>query len=586
MFDIQEELKKLPKKPGVYLMKDENGKILYVGKAVNLSNRVRQYFQASASHSVKVRSMAPRIREFEYVVTDNEVEALILECNFIKKHSPKYNVMLKDDKTYPYVKLTVQEPFPRVLLVHRYEKDKAKYFGPYTHVSAVRESLDLIRGVWPLRTCSRKLPRDIGKERPCLNYHIGHCKAPCHGMIDEAGYRKIVEEVIHFLSGKHEEILKRLEADMREFAANLEFERAAEARDKLNALRVLSEKQKIDSGSGDDQDVIAFARAHDEALVQVFFIRGGKMIGREHFMLNRVRDLSRQEVMTEFVKQFYGEAAFIPKELILEADILEKEPILKWLSALKGQNVIVTVPQKGEKRGLVQMAAKNAIVTLEQFGEHIKREKARTEGALREIQNALGLPSTLDRIEAYDISNIQGFESVGSMVVFEQGKPKNSDYRKFKIKTVRGADDTASMEEVVSRRFTRYQQELEAGKGEEGRGGEGKFSKPPDILFMDGGKGQIHAAEKVLKKMGIEIPVCGMIKDDRHRTRGLLFQEREAALPPEAFKLVTRIQDEVHRFAIEYHRKLRSDAQTRSILDDIEGIGPARRKELMKHFKS
>jgi len=576
MFDIQEELKKLPHKPGVYLMKDENGNIIYVGKAVNLANRVRQYFQSPSAHTLKVRGMTPHIREFEYVVTDSEVEALILECNLIKMHNPKYNVMLKDDKAYPYIKITVNEAFPRVLMVRRHDKDKAKYFGPYTNAGDLRESLDLIREIWPLRGCTRKLPQDIGKERPCLNLHIGKCKAPCAGLINEADYHKTVEEVLQFLSGKHDAVRKRLNDGMLAASENMEFERAAELRDKLNALEILLEKQKAETASGEDADVIAFARAHDEALFQVFFIRGGKMVGREHFMVNRVEELPRQEVMAAFIKQFYAEAAFIPRELILETDIDDKDAITKWLAAMKGTNVAVNWAQRGEKRELVEMAAKNAILTLEQFGEHIKREKARTDGAIDEIKRSLGLTAAIERIEAYDISNIQGFESVGSMVVFENGKPKNSDYRKFKIKGVIGPDDYASMEEIITRRFNRYAT------------GDSKFIKLPDILFIDGGRGQVHAAEKAIAALNINIPVCGMVKDDKHRTRGLFFQENEILLPlsSEGFKLVTRIQDEVHRFAVEYHRKLRADTQIHSLLDDINGIGPARRKALMKSFKS
>ncbi|MDR1913710.1 MAG: excinuclease ABC subunit UvrC [Clostridiales bacterium] len=583
MFDIQEELKKLPKKPGVYLMKDADDNIIYVGKALNLSNRVRQYFHSPNGHTPKVRHMTPHIKEFEYVVTENEVEALILECNLIKKHSPKYNATLKDDKSYPFIKLTVAEQYPRVFLARKHEKDKAKYFGPYTSSTAIRESLDLIQNVWPLRSCSRRLPRDIGKERPCLNYHIGKCKAPCAGKIDETDYRKIVDEVIKFLNGKQDEIKNRLTDEMQSASFNLEFERAAELRDKIAALNTLCEKQKADSASDDDQDVIAFSRANDEALVQVFFIRSGKMVGREHYMLNRVEHLMREEVMSAFVKQFYAEAAYIPKELIVEIQPDEPEIIAKWLSALKGQGVSITAPQKGDKLKLVKMASENASLALSSFGEHIRREFLRTIGAMNEIGEALGISHDLNRVEAYDISNTQGFESVGSMVVFERGRAKNSDYRKFKIKSVIGPDDYASIEEVIDRRFTRYLKELE---NEDIKNA--KFLKLPDILFIDGGKGQVHAAQKALKRNNVNIPVCGMIKDDKHRTRGLWYNEREITLPTgsEGFKLLTRIQDEVHRFAIEYHRKLRRDTQVKSMLDDISGIGPTRRKELMRHFKS
>jgi len=576
MFDIHEELKKLPRRPGVYLMKNKDGIIIYVGKSVNLANRVRQYFQPSALQSLKIRGMSPLIHEFEYVITDNEVEALILECNLIKKYNPKFNVLLKDDKSYPYIKLTVNEAFPRVMFIRRHDKDKAKYFGPYTSASELRESLDLIHKIWPLRSCSRNFPQDIGKGRPCLNHHIGKCKAPCAQLINEVDYQEIVNEVLMFLNRKHETVINRLDAEMKAASENLEFEKAAELRDKLNALENLLERQKADSTSGNDTDVIAFARAHDEALFQVFFIRGGKIVGREHFMVNRVDKLTRQEVMTEFIKRFYAEAAFIPRELILETAIDDKDVISEWLTSIKGANVAIHTPVKGEKRDLVKLAAKNAIQTLEQFGEHIKREKARTDGALDEIRQALGLTHPIDRIEAYDISNIHGFESVGSMVVFENGKPKNSDYRKFKIKGVLGPDDYASMHEIISRRFSRYV------------AGDVRFAKLPGILFIDGGKGQVNAAEKAISALSIDIPVCGMVKDEKHRTKSVYFKGNNFSLPTssEGFKLITRIQDEVHRFAVEYHRKLRANTQVRSLLDDIDGIGPARRKALMNHFKT
>jgi len=629
LFDIPEELKKLPKKPGVYIMKDESGKIIYVGKAINLYNRVRQYFQASSAQtSPKVYFMAPQIREFEYILVDGELEALILENNLIKKHNPRFNIKLKDDKGYPYIKVTVNERFPRFFLARRHEKDRARYFGPYIGGTAVRETLELMHRLWPIRTCPRKFPRDIGKERPCLNHYIGQCLAPCTGSVSEEEYGALVEEAMQFLNGKYEKVLKRLEAGMLEAAENLEFEKAAEMRDKIRTIRALSEKQKIDGEPGDDQDIAALARKDGEALAQVFFIRGGKMIGREHFSLGGGAAgadpglsglLSDGEIMTEFVKRFYGEAAFIPREIILEHDVEagEKDVIVKWLSGLKGQNVTLTVPKRGEKLKLVQMAANNAAQTLEQFGEHMRREKEKTEGAVAEIARALGFgDAEIRRIEAYDISNIQGFESVASMVVFENGKPKNSDYRKFRLRNVLGPDDYAGMEEVIGRRFARYRLETENpgpdggispdggqhrtfsdGFVPENEDGDGKenappkktsFSRLPDIVFIDGGKGQAGAAEKAMRALDIDIPVCGMVKDDRHRTRGLLYEGEEVTLPAgsEGFKLVTRIQDEVHRFAVEYHRKLRANAQVKSVLDEIPGIGPNRRKELMKKFKS
>ena len=588
MFDIQEELKKLPQKPGVYIMKDAGEQIIYIGKAINLRNRVKQYFQSSKNHPPKVQKMVPQIKEFEYIVTDSELEALILECNLIKTHRPKYNVLLKDDKHYPYIKVTLYEDFPRVFSTRKLVKDKAKYYGPFTDVSAVNETLDLIHKLWPIRQCQRVLPRDIGKERPCLNYHLGQCSAPCSAMICKEDYKVFIQEVIEFLDGKHEAVIKKLEEEMCKEAENLHFEKAAELRDKVQYVKRISEKQKMLNASMEDQDVIAFAKAHDEALVQVFFIRAGKLVGREHFRVDGVDQMTRKEVMTTFVKQFYSGTAFIPKEILLQEEIDEASIIQTWLSDRRGQKVYIKVPQKGEKSKLIELAAQNAILTLDQFGERIKREEQRTKGAVEQIKEALGLIEPINRIEAYDISNTQGFQSVGSMVVFEQGKSKGSDYRKFKIKSVLGPNDYASMEEVITRRFSHALQEQKELR-EKGLGiHEGKFSKLPDLICMDGGKAQVHAAEKVLAHMNLTIPVCGMIKDDRHRTRGLLFKEQEITLPThsEGFKLVTRIQDEVHRFAIEYHRKLHTKAQIQSVLDEISGIGSERRKALLRTFGS
>lgn len=579
MFDIAEELKKLPQKPGVYIMKDSSEGTIYVGKAVNLRNRVRQYFQASsAAQNPKVRSMTPNIASFEYIVTDNELEALILECNLIKTHHPKYNVTLKDDKTYPFLKLTVNEPFPRLFITRRHDKDRAKYFGPFT--GGVNEVLDVVNRIWPLRRCAQHLPRETEGERPCLNYFIRQCPAPCNGLISQEEYGKTVDEVISFLNGDSGEIVKRMEAEMTAYSENLEYEKAADVLKKISYIKRLDDDQKIFGHTEAQQDVIAFARDRDEALVQVFFVRGGKMTGREHFMMSGVDSLTREEVMTEFLKRFYGETTYIPKEIILETDIVDRDTITRYLSGIKGQNVTVTAPQRGDKLRLVRLAAKNASLSLAQFGEQMKRDERKTLGALSEIREALGLSTGLERIEAYDISNIQGFESVGSMVVFEQGRPKRSDYRKFRIKGVQGADDCASMEEVLTRRLSRYKAEKESNPAAP------KFSVLPDMLFVDGGLGQISAAMNAMRKLSISIPVCGMVKDDRHRTRGLLWQGREVALPAsgEGFKLVTRIQDEVHRFAVEYHRKLREKKQIHSLLDDIPGIGEVRRKALMKHF--
>ncbi|MDR2939100.1 MAG: excinuclease ABC subunit UvrC, partial [Clostridiales bacterium] len=576
--NIQEELKKLPDKPGAYIMKDVQGQIIYIGKAINLKNRVRSYFRDS-NPLPKVASMVKHIDSFEYIVTDSELEALILECNLIKEHRPRYNILLKDDKSYPYIVVTVTESYPRVLMAHRQKKDKNKYFGPYTSRGAVKETLELIHSIWGIRRCTKKFPRDLNKGRPCLNFHIGQCSAPCRGTVLEADYNGMVEKVMALLNGKHEDVIKQLEEKMAELSENMEFEKAAEARDKITALKTLSEKQKIDADPNTDQDIIAFAKAEGEALFQVFFIRGGKMIGREHFMVAGVDKLDRQETMTGFIKQFYNEAAFVPKEIILEDEVYDKEIITKWLSMAKGQNVSLAVPKKGDKLKLIELAHKNAVLTLMQFGEDIKREEAKTIGALKEIEGVLGSPK-IERIEAYDISNMQGFESVASMVVFESGKPKRSGYRKFKIKGVLGPNDYASMQEVISRRFLRYKKEVEEGVGD------AKFSKLPELILIDGGKGHVNAAKAALDYLGFSIMVCGMVKDDKHRTRGLIYNEKEIYLDmrSEGFKLITRIQDEVHRFAIEYHRKLREKIMIKSVLDEIEGIGEVRKKELIKHF--
>jgi len=582
LFDIKEELKKLPDKPGVYIMKDLNEHIIYIGKAKVLKNRVRQYFQESSKHSPKVISMVKKIKSFEYIVTGTEVEALILENNLIKKYSPKYNIMLKDDKTYPYIKLTVNEMFPRLYMTRKHNKDKARYFGPYTNSGAIKETIDIILKIWPLRRCLKKFPRDIGKERPCLNFHIGQCLAPCQNNISEDDYNRMITEVIDFINGKHTEIIKNLEKEMILASENLEFEKAAEFRNKILSIKKIGEKQITENISMEDRDVIAFARAGHEALVQVFFIRGGKMTGREHFLINNADGVTRSELITDFVKRFYGGTPFIPKELILQEKLCDEASILKWLSYIKGQKVFAIYPQKGEKFKLVELAAKNAIIMLEQFGEEMQREKRRTSGALDEIKNAIGIDFALDRIESYDISNTQGVDSVGSMVVFEYGKPKKSDYRKFKIKTVFGADDYASIQEVITRRFLRYIKENAENDVN------GKFNKLPDMIFIDGGKGQINVVIEALSRLKMSVPVCGMVKDDRHRTRGLIYNNKEILFDTssEGFKLITRIQDEVHRFAIEYHRKLHGKKQVKSILDDIKGIGENRRKALIRHFGS
>lgn len=580
MFDIQEELKKLPGKPGVYIMHDAKDEIIYVGKAVSLKNRVRQYFQSSRNLGIKKEQMVQQIARFEYIITDSELEALVLECNLIKEHRPKYNTMLKDDKSYPYIKVTVDEEYPRVLFARRLKKDKGKYFGPYTSSGAVKDSLELIRKLYHVRTCNRNLPRDIGKERPCLYYHIKQCKAPCQGYVSKEEYREQIDGVLDFLNGEYKKLLKELEQKMMEASEELRFEEAGEYRDLIESIKKIGERQKITGSQGEDKDVIAMASDEEDAVVQVFFVRDGKMIGRDHFYLRIAADTSPGQVLLNFVKQFYAGTPFIPRELILQEEIEEIPVLEEWLSEKRGQKVYIRVPKKGTKEKLVELAGKNAQMVLSQDKEKLKREEGRTIGAMKEIGTLLGLEQ-ISRVESYDISNISGFDSVGSMVVYEKGKPKRSDYRKFKIKSVKGPDDYASMEEVLSRRFQRGIKERE----EEEKSG---FSYFPDLILMDGGKGQVHVAEQVLNNLGISIPVCGMVKDDSHRTRGLYFQDREIPIDhsTEGFKLITRIQDEVHRFAIEYHRLLRSKGQIHSVLDDIEGIGPARKKSLMREFKS
>jgi excinuclease ABC subunit C len=582
MFDIPQELKNLPQKPGVYIMKNANGGVIYVGKAVNLRHRVRSYFYESADHWITIKQMVKEVDHFEYVITSNEIEALILENNLIKLHRPRYNTRLKDDKTYPYIKVTAGEKFPRVVFTRDRKKDKSRYYGPYVSAERVREIIGLIQKIWPLRRCQRVFPRDYGRERPCLNHHIGQCKAPCNKFIDELAYGKILSEAESFIQGKTREVAAKLEQEM--FAASMDeqYERAAELRDLINNIAMLAEKQKADFLNDDDRDVIGMARKEDEALIQVFIIRGGKMTGREQFMMQANEETKAADILAAFVKQFYSEAAFVPKELALPEEPTDRESITTWLTQIKGSKIVITTPQKGEKKAMLSLAQQNAELSMNQFGSHLKREKERNVLALKQIAEAMQIDNPLERIEAYDISNIQGYESVGSMVVFENGKAKNNDYRKFKIKGVIGPDDYASMEEVITRRFTRYLNEREAGTED------GKFARLPDMLMIDGGKGQVNAAIKTLENMGLSLPVCGMVKDERHRTRGLMFNNEEITMPKnsEGFKLITRIQDEVHRFAVEYHRKLRVTVQLRSVLDDIAGIGPKRRKALLNHFKS
>ena len=585
MFNIEEELKKLPSKPGVYLMHNAQDEIIYVGKAISLKNRVRQYFQSSRNLTPKIVQMVSHIARFEYIITDSELEALVLECNLIKEYRPKYNTMLMDDKTYPYIKVTTGEEYPRILLSRLVKKDKSKYFGPYTNGTAVKDTIELLRKIYKIRTCHRNLPKDIGVGRPCLYYHIGQCDAPCQGEISKEDYQKKIQEVLLFLGGNHGPVIQLLTDQMMAASEAMAYEKAMEYRDLIQSIHQISEKQKVTSSQMEDKDVIGLARAGNEAVVQVFFIRNGRLIGRDHYYLTGVENESRSEILTSFVKQFYGESPYIPRELMIPEMIEDGDIILQWLSARRGQKVFFRVPKKGQKERLVELACKNALNILNKDSEQMKREEARTIGAVRELADFLGL-LPMERMEAYDISNISGFEKVGSMVVYEKGKPKRSAYRKFRIQGIQGQDDYHSLEEVLTRRFSHGQREQKELSEKDMDASMGSFSVFPDLILMDGGKGQVHIAEKVLMEMGLDIPVCGMVKDDYHRTRAVFFEEEEIAIDKtsEAFRLVTRIQDEAHRFAIEYHRSLRSKTQVRSILEDIPGIGPTRRKALMRHF--
>lgn len=580
-FNIQEELKKLPGKPGVYLMHDEKDAIIYVGKAISLKNRVRQYFQSSRNKGAKIEQMVTHISRFEYIVTDSELEALVLECNLIKEHRPKYNTMLMDDKTYPFIKVTVNEPFPRVMMARRMKKDKAKYFGPYTSAGAVKDTIELIRKLYHIRSCNRSLPKDIGKERPCLNYHIHQCYAPCQGYISREEYRKSIDEVVRFLNGNYDPILKELEEKMLDASENLEFEKAIEYRELLASVQKIAQKQKITDTAGDDRDIIAMASEGEDAVVQVFFIRGGRLIGRDHFYLKIAENDTKSEILSSFIKQFYAGTPYIPAELMLPEEIEDQEIIEEWLTTRREHKVWLRIPKKGTKEKLVELAQKNAQMVLKNDKERLKREEGRTIGAVKELEKILGLTGII-RMEAYDISNTNGFDSVGSMVVYEHGKPKRNDYRKFKIKSVQGPDDYASMNEVLTRRF---EHGLRERQDESETGG---FQAFPDLIMMDGGRGQVNIALEVLEKLNLHIPVCGMVKDDNHRTRGLYFNNVELPIDrnSECFRLITRIQDEAHRFAITFHRQLRSKGQVHSILDDIPGVGPARRKDLMRSFEN
>ncbi len=585
MFNIEEELKKLPARPGVYIMHDADDTIIYVGKAISLKNRVRQYFQGSRNLGVRKEQMVEQIARFEYIVTDSELEALVLECNLIKEHTPKYNILLKDDKTYPFIKVTVGEDYPRIQIVRRVKKDKSRYYGPYSSAMAVKDVVELTTKLYRLRTCSRNLPRDIGKERPCLYHQIHQCDAPCQGYISKEDYKKKVDELLDFLNGNHKEILKELEEKMLAASQEMNFEDAAQYRDLIQSVKRIGERQKITDQHGEDKDVVAVAQDGEDAVAQVFFIRGGKLIGRDHFYLKVAKEDPRAQIVSSFLKQFYAGTPFIPKEIMIQEEIEDREVISQWLEKRKGRKVHIRIPKKGTKEKLVELAQRNAELVLNQDKERIKREEGRTIGAAKEIAGMMGLPQ-MERIEAYDISNISGFQSVGSMIVYEKGRPKRSDYRKFRIKSVQGPNDYASMEEVLTRRFVHGLDEQEARRKENLDEEFGSFTRFPDLIMMDGGRGQVNIALEVLGKLNLQIPVCGMVKDDKHRTRGLYYNNKEIPIDrnSEGFKLITRIQDEAHRFAIEFHRSLRSKGQVHSILDDIPGIGPARRKALMKQF--
>ena len=587
MFDFNEELKKLPAKPGVYIMHDGNDAIIYVGKAINLHNRVRSYFRKNIGRGPQIDKMVTQIARFEYIITDSELEALVLENNLIKEHRPKYNTLLKDDKTYPYIKVTVGEEYPRVLFSRQMKKDRSRYFGPYSNAAAVKDTIELLNKLYQLRTCNRNLPKDCGNGRACLNYHIRQCSAPCQGNIPQDAYREQVKRALDFLNGSYQEILKELEQKMKQASEEMEYEEAIRYRDLYNSVKQVAQKQKITDSDGEDKDIIALACDDRDAVVQVFFIRGGKLMGREHFYMTHAAQTPRPQILLDFVKQFYAGTPFIPRELMLQEEIDDTQILEQWLTRRRGGRVYIKVPKIGTKEKLVELAAKNARLVLEQDKERIRREEGRTIGAAKEIGKLLGLEN-VNRMEAYDISNISGFANVGSMVVYEKGKPKRSDYRKFRIKTVSGPDDYACMKEVLTRRFLHGMEEQRQLEDKELDQEFGSFTKFPDVIMMDGGKGQVNIALGVLKELHIHIPVCGMVKDDNHRTRGLYYDNREIPIDrnSEGFKLITRIQDEAHRFAIEYHRSLRSKSQVKSVLEEIPGVGPARRKALMRQFKS
>lgn len=588
MISLEDKLKNLPENPGVYIMRDEYNEIIYIGKAINLKNRVRQYFQNSKNQHPKVAAMVERITDFEYIITDSELEALILECNLIKKHRPKYNVMLKDDKQYPYIKITIKEDYPRLLIVREIKKDGAKYFGPYTDVTAVNRTIDLLKSLFPIRYCSKNISRIIGKERPCLNYHIKKCIGPCQGNVSKEQYRELIDSIIMMLEGKQDKVLKGLEEKMHQAAENLEFEKAAEIRDNMNSLIKVAEKQKVISSALVDQDIIAFALNESESCIQVFFVRGGKLIGREHFLIEDIKLSDSKEILSSFIKQYYGSDALIPREIILQEEIDEINIMERWLSDKRGGRVKIVVPQRGEKQKLIEMVSRNAEDTLRLLIEKQKNDTEKTMGACIELKDILRLNDIPVRIEAFDISNLQGVLNVGSMIVFEKGKPNNKNYRRFRIKSVEGANDYESMKEIIERRFIHGMKERYELEAEGKDFGLGRFSVFPDLILLDGGLGQVNAVLAVLNELNISIPVCGMVKDDKHRTRGLIYNSSEVEMTKSsmAFRLISSIQEEAHRFAISYHKSLRSKTTVKSALDDIPGIGPARRRSLLKHFGS
>lgn len=575
---IKQELDKLPKSPGVYLMHDSKGGVIYVGKAVNLRNRVRSYFRISTKKTLKIQKMVSLIDHFDYILTDTELEALVLENNLIKEYSPKYNTLLKDDKTYPYIKVTMGDMYPRLVFSRSMKKDKSRYFGPYASAGAVNDMIEFLSKIYHIRTCNKALNGEKAVERPCLNYYMKQCDGPCMGEISPEEYGENIKKALVFLGGNYDPLLKEIEARMNEYAEKLEFEEAAKYRELLKSAVSIAQKQKITDFDGENKDYIGIARSESDVLIQVFFVREGKLIGREHFYMKGALEETDEETISSFIKLYYAGTPFLPKEIYVPVLLEETDLLEKWLGEKRGGKVVIKAPVKGQKEKMLELAHQNAVMLIKRDEEKHKNEEARTRGAIEELARLLNIEKA-ERIESYDISNTQGFNSVGSMVVYEGGKPKKSDYRKFRLKTVEGPDDYASMYEVLYRRFSH-------GITERAEDNETSFSIFPDLILMDGGLGQIHMAEKVLEELNVDIPVCGMVKDDRHRTRGLLFKEKEIPMDihSECFKFVTRVQDEVHRFAIEYHRSLRTKAQVHSILDDIPGIGPKRRKAIMKHF--